>query len=339
MKLYMKPAIVFLLALLLVVTGCLKDKEFEDGKIQSVHTTGDQKVVELSLTATSTENYLRISMANSSNDTVFNLVPVTLASAKPATEDIKVTLIPNAALIGNYNAEHGTIHEEAPASAYTIDNPVATPGPGYVVTIPKGSYIGYLKLKIKPVNFLGHDYAFGFQISKIEPAGYLISSNLSTGVVAVGIKNKYDGVYSLRIKTIGWTNYGIADNATGDYPDDFWVVTAGANSVSLYNPTSGFADLQPAFTGTTGVPGTLGGPTGFGATTPLFVFDPVTDTLLSVSNTTPDDGRGRALSKNNNVRGSGYVAATKKIYAAYIMTQNGRPSQFIYDTLTYVGSR
>lgn len=339
MKLYMKPAIVSLLALTTVVAGCLKDDDFDDGAIQSLRSRGNQKIIEMSLTATSTENYLRINLDNHSRDTVFNLVPVTLAAGKAAEEDIKVTVVPNNALIGEANTAQGTLHEEAPASVYTIENPAATPGPGYVITIPKGSNVGYLRIKIKPVDFLGEDFALGYQISKVEPAGYLISSNISTGVVAIGIKNKYDGIYDLRINTVGWTAFGIADGVAGDYPDPFYLVTAGANSVSLYNPTSGYADLQPGFTGTTNVPGTIGAPTGFGATTPLFTFDPNTDTLVSVINTTPDDGRGRTLFKNDAVRGSRYDATTQTVYAAYVMTNNGRPNMFVYDTFTYVGPR
>ncbi|MBL0334798.1 MAG: hypothetical protein IPP73_05640 [Chitinophagaceae bacterium] len=64
--------------------------------------------------------------------------------------------------------------------------------------------------------------------------------------------------------------------------------------------------------------------------------------LVNVSNDIPDDGRGRAFRLNTaftSPTDSRYDPATKKIYAAYIMSQNGRPDQFIYDTLTYRGPR
>jgi len=42
---------------------------------------------------------------------------------------------------------------------------------------------------------------------------------------------------------------------------------------------------------------------------------------------------------NPAVTDSRYDPATQTIYAAYEMTQNGRPNQFIYDTLVYRGPR
>ncbi len=335
MKFY-KP-VIFSLILSFVMIGCLKDKNYDNRSIQSVRIGDTQKIVEIGLTSTSTDNHLVIAMKSLDHDTTIDLIPVIVNTADGAPEDVTVTLVSNPALIGNYNALNGTFHEQTPSNIFTIINPPSSDGTGYLVTIKKGSNVGFLQVKLRSDKYLGHDYAFGFQISKIDPPGYLISTNLSAGVVAIGIKNKYDGLYILRIKTVGWTSYGIADGVTGTYPGDFGLVTAGATSVSFSNPSSG--NLQPAFTGTPNVPGTIGGATAFGATSPLFVFDAGTDKLTSVTNTTPDDGRGRVFLLNPAITTSRYDGATKKIYAAYIMKQNGRPDQFIYDTLTYKGPR
>jgi Domain of unknown function (DUF1735) len=336
MKFY-KPVIFSLLLLSFFMTGCLKDKDYDNGSIQSVRSGDAQKLVEIALTATSIDNFLVISMNSSNTDTTIGLIPVIVNSADGATEDVNVTLVPNPALIGDYNANNGTLHEQAPASVFTIVNPPSSDGTGYIVTITKGTNTGFLQVKLKTSDYLGHDYAFGYQISKVDKSGYLVSSNLSTGVVAIGVKNKYDGNYTLKIETIGWTAYGIADGVTAIYPGNLGLVTASANAVTTTNPSAG--PLEPAFTGTAGVPGTIGGPTAFGATTPEFVFDLATDKITNILNTTPDDGRGRVLIPNPAVTDNRYDAATKTIYAAYIMKQNGRPNQFIYDTLKYVGPR
>lgn len=227
MKSYMKINLLLLVMLTIAATGCLKDKDYDDGVIQSLRSRGTQKVVEMSLTATSNLNYLNIAFDNEDKDTTFDLIPVTLADAKPAPEDIRVTLVPNPALIGSYNADHETAHEEAPANLYTVLNPAA-PGGGYVVTIPKGSNTGILELKINPRNFLGFDYALGFQISKIEPAGYIISTNLGSGVVAIGIKNEYDGIYDIK----GYALRAGDASLTGNFTDrEMPLVTSGATSV------------------------------------------------------------------------------------------------------------
>ena len=97
------------------------------------------------------------------------------------------------------------------------------------------------------------------------------------------------------------------------YPENIAMITASANSVALYNPV--FADgLVPAFT-------SGGDPTGFGAATPVFTFDLATNKLVSVVNSTPDDGRGRAFELNPAVTTSRFDPATKTIYAAYFLKQ------------------
>jgi hypothetical protein len=126
---------------------------------------------------------------------------------------------------------------------------------------------------------------------------------------------------------------------TADYPVDsdgmgIDMLTAGPNSNTIFNHYRG-DDLLPAFAVTaTGL-----SPTAFGATSPKFTFDDATNKLIKVENIIPDDGRGRTLLLNPAITDSRYDPATKTIYAAFIMTQNGRPNQFFYDTLTYIGPR
>lgn len=199
MKSYIKIYSLLLATMTVAFTGCLKDKEFKDGTIQSLRSEGAQKIIEIGLTATNTNNYQLISMPNINRDTTFNLVPVVLASTEPASTDIQVVLTLNEAAIGAWNdiSDPKTAHEQAPASTYTILNPPATGG-GWIVTIPKGSNVGYLRATVNPAaDFLGNDFALGFRINRIETSGYLISSNLSTGVVAIGIKNDYEGEYEV----------------------------------------------------------------------------------------------------------------------------------------------
>jgi len=178
--------------------GCLKDEGYDNREYQAgeTHNGGNQNVVSVALTATTTDNHLQLAFEKSDADTTINAIPVTLGG-QPATEDINVTLTYDPALLGDYNAAEGATHEEAPTNLYTVINPGDTAN-GYVVTIPKGANTGYLQIKLKPNDFLGFDYALGMQISKVEPAGYLIASNLSSGIVAIGVKNEWDGVYDYK---------------------------------------------------------------------------------------------------------------------------------------------
>jgi hypothetical protein len=311
-----------------LLSSCLKNTEgYDNYSEQSGRINGENKIIEMRLTAENSSNFLLQSFDAISNDTIINIIPVQLATPFNATEDITVTLTMKNTLIDDYNTANGTTYEPAPTALYTIQN-------NSKVVIKAGTRTGYLTAKIKPIDYLGHEYAFGYEITSIDKPGYLISGNIKKGVYSIGIKNRFDGGYSLRIRQTGWAAYGINDGLTFDYPkvngNSIGFVTAGANSfdTELYN---GFASLNPGFTPT-------GGATAFGATTPRFTFDN-NNKLINVQNTTPDDGRGRTLFVNPAITDSRYDPLTKTLYAAFVMTQNGRPNQFFYDTMTFIKAR
>jgi hypothetical protein len=228
MKLYNKLTALFAATALLGATGCLKDKDYDNGVNQSLRNTGEIQVASIGLTVASTNNHIVYSFDNSDVDTTFDLIPVQVSSANGAPEDVNVTLQIDEALLGNYNELNGTTHEEAPTSTYTILNPVDPDG-GYVVTVPKGSNTGYLRIKVKPSDFLGFDYALGFKITKASN-GFLISTNLGTGIAAIGIKNKYDGVYSYKGYSLRAGDAGLTGYFSGK---EMALVTAGVTSVKF----------------------------------------------------------------------------------------------------------
>lgn len=247
---------------------------------------------------------------------------IALEQAGVATKDVHITVSENNALLT------GDIIP-LPAGTYNINTTN--------IVIPAGqSFSDTLAITITNSMVLDPTriYGVGFTISAIDQ-GYKIAANQRNAVIAFSIKNKYDGAYNLTIKTTGWGAFTIADGVTGIYPGEIELITASDNSVSLYS-TDREDNLQPAFSG--GV-ASIGAPTAFGATTPLFVFNTTNDKLVDVQNTTADDGRGRELLLNPAVTDSRFDPATRTIYAAYIMKQNGRPDQFIYDTLSFVRER
>jgi len=323
MKIYKIKSIVLTVVLATGFAGCLKDKDYDNGLIQSVHSNGPTPaVVEIKLTAADVSNFLVVTFDNSPTDTVVDLIPVNFATHDAAPQDLHVTLTPNQSLVNDYNASNGTAYGD-PTALYTVED-------GGVVTIPQGQHTGFLKIKFRPSSFLGADWAIGFQITAIQEAGYVISGNLSKGIVAIAIKNKYDGNYNLTMKTVGWGAYDIADGQTFTWPSSVSMVTSGPNSVTILTTETGNA--QNAFDPD-------GNVASFGATAPQYIFDTTTNKLIDVKNLAPDDGRGRAFQLNPAVTDSRFDPTTRTIYAAYLMTQNGRPNQEIYDTLTYVSPR
>ena len=316
---FIKAPLILILVSMVILPACLKDKLFDDGQTQAF-VGSNTKVISLGLNVQSTNNSATYAYSNSPNDTTVQLVPVELGGSSAASGDVHVTLAVDSALIDSLNNADGSDFAFPPGLTF----------PSMVVTIPSGSRVGYLMAKLNPAQLIGLDNAIGFKIASVQESGYTISGNLSTGIVYVLIKNAFDGNYRLVQETVGWGQYGIADGQTFTWPNAvIFATTGGASNTFL---TSQNGTLQPAFTPT-------GGLTGFGATETNFTFDPVTGKLLSVANLVPNDGRNRQFAINPAVTDSRIDLSTNTVYAAYIMTQNGRSPQYFYDTLYYLGPR
>ncbi|WP_018617047.1 BT_3987 domain-containing protein [Segetibacter koreensis] len=237
------------------LSGCLKDKDFENGVIQSLHSENpNQNIVEISLTATSTDNFLLQGYDKSDKDTIIDFIPVNLVSTAVAAEDIHVTLALDTTLVSNYNTAHETNYVIPASSMYGIVNE------GSVVTIPKGSKTGYLQVKLKTADFLGGEWALAFTIKSVDKPNYIISGNLNTGIVAFSIKNEWDGTY---------TSNGYVYHPTASRPITNLTkvgATAGANSITMGLGDLGGAGYIALFTieGTkvtiTAAPGSAGAP-------------------------------------------------------------------------------
>lgn len=244
--------------------------------------------------------------------------------------DVTVTLAKDTAAITDYNKKDttgATNFEFLPDSTFSTTTPLT-------VVIPAGQKFGYLVVNINSSKVdLFTQYMLSYKIVGV-PSGSSISGTRSSVQYKVAIKNKYDGKYALRFELKGWAAYGIVSDGKShlwpnDIGEDVGVETSGPNTVVI---NIGDAYNQPGFT-------TALAATSFGATYPEYAFDLATDKLTDVYNLSADDGRGRKFKLNPNVTDSRYDPATKTIYAAYIMQQNGRPDQEIYDTLEYTGPR
>ncbi len=252
-------------------------------------------------------------------------IPVYLNSTTGTfSSDVTVTLAKDTAAISAYNATDttgATNFQFLPDSVYNSSVPLT-------VVIPAGQKFGYLTLNItsSKVNLFAQ-YMLSYKIVSV-PTGSAISDTRTSVQYKVAIKNRYDGIFSDVFQLSGWGAYGIiSDGMSHAWGSNVGIVTSGPNTV-LKDYDLGGDYGQIGFTAGLGA-------TSFGATKPQYTFDLATDKLTDVSNLTPDDGRGRKFKLNPAVTDSRYDATTGTIYAAYIMQQNGRPDQLIYDTLVY----
>ena len=225
MKRYITQLIFISSLLCIITTGCLKDDDFDNGSIQSVHTTGSTvKPIEIKLTAADATNFFVLAVDNSNNDTTVDLVPINLATADAAPEDIHVTVALDSNLVlvydttGTAAGTPGGDYQIPTSTMYTIINPE--------VIIPKGSHTGYLQIKFKPSDFIGGEWALGFKIASIKEAGYTISGNLNTGVTSIAVKNQYDGVYN----AVGYFTHPVY---FGDYNTEWICATSGPSSITF----------------------------------------------------------------------------------------------------------
>lgn len=181
--------------LLLAFTSCLKESaDFDSYKSQSVRSNGDVKIVAIGLDVKSNKQFFTAAYVSNDEKTEFK-VPIELCTSGVATEDVSVTVSVLDSVLTNLidsnrvNKSPDTLYTITPKSMYQVLNPNG------VVIIPKGSRIGYLRVQIKPSDFISIDpYVIPFTITAVNKP-YLISGNLQNGFIKIVIKNSYDGDY------------------------------------------------------------------------------------------------------------------------------------------------
>jgi Domain of unknown function (DUF1735) len=208
---------------------------------------------------------------------------------------IDVTIAKDATAVTNAG------YEFLPDSTYQLLNTTATVDPAtHLATFN-------LKLTTTKIN-LSHAYALGYKITSAT-GGAVLTTNKNNVVIAVGVKNIYDGVYLGRGYVLRAGDAVLTGHFSGV---EFGLVTFGAYS-------NDFDHLQVWGDGVSGV----------GIGIPRITVDPATN-LVTI--TSP----GGAI----NMPGypSRYVPATKTFYLGF--TWGGGPGvREAYDTLVYLRPR
>lgn len=317
MKLYYIKITLALAIVSFGMAGCLKDQPYEDQEIQSNRPEGNPRVIEMKITANNIRNFVSHAFDNGNNDTVVDLVPIHLATAGVAPEDINVTLEIKPELVDAYNTDKNTSYSIPSSSLVTILNPV--------VTIPKGSRTGYMQVKFKPSDIVGMELAYGLAITNIDKPGYNISGNLGTGVVGILIKNKYDGRYEVDGILVDAANGDLSSGPDGPYPFEVELRTTGANSVAMWVANIEYGHL-------------IGGNSYYGSFSPNFIFDPATNAIISVTNYHGQpSGNGRSAEIDPS--GDNKQNADKSIDVKYVMKQGGGTRTTFDEHFTYIGPR
>jgi hypothetical protein len=243
---------IFALAtLILTVAGC-KDDDFDNYKIQSVDNHGkDQNMVSTAVTATSNSEFIAYSVDASTDEGEIQLIPVVLTAKDVASRDIHVKFVPAPDSLDAYNAANETAYimpgaEGTPAFTLVDDG---------VATIPKGSSVGYLKIKTVTNDYFGdNQYAFAYRIESVQEPGYTISGNHNFGIAAVIPKNDFDGSYELgpgKVERFTAGTQNVGDPLQGDFTD-----LGPVNLVTTGKYTLAFGPLWATGDGVGGIDGT-----------------------------------------------------------------------------------
>jgi hypothetical protein len=308
-------------AVMVVATGCLKDKDFE-AQQYGIQITEIKAVAFPNANASPLGFGLDVS---ASPQVVNNLLFLTLETGSNAESDINVTITNTtgtqaAGDIAAYNAAHGTNIQVLPANLWSIP---------FTPTIAAGQKNIMLPFTITNTTGLNPNLAYGISLTITSASsGYQVAENQKNVIVIFSVKNKYDGVYTLR---------GRHHRPPYLFPFEveMHMVTLGPSSVYFYWPEVGSSG-HPIGIGPNNSYSWYGG-----AISPVLNFDPATDLVTSVNNLPPNTVNIQLHNTDPNLV-SRFEAATRTIYAYFFYT-TGAGQDFNNrgwsDTLYYIGPR
>jgi hypothetical protein len=262
----MKKISLILLAFTVVLaTGCLKDKGF-DNQEYGIKDPSGASTPGVGFNLKGGAGYIRtIGLDVSGNDQAIAPSNVTIGyyTATKAPKDIHVSIALDPSIIDDYNATNGTTIQELDPAVYTLasqDLVIAAGNQNTAINMVVNS-----TLTLNPST----TYAIAFRIVSADN-GVQIASNMDKNLLIFNIKNQYDGRYELTFTNFHPTLNPNELGATVEV--EMW--TSGPNSVKVYWPdNSGF--FNPSI-----INGALNA---FGNQEPEYTIDPTTN-AVTVSN-------------------------------------------------------
>jgi hypothetical protein len=251
-----------------------------------------------------------------SNNMVVDIAELRLYMRSWAKKEVKVKIQNDAAAVGDYNTENGTSYQSLPSSVYTFEDDE--------YTLTQEDRTASIKIRLDPANLLNGNYAIGLKITDVENGD--VSEVAHKIVVAISVKNKYDGRYNV----VG----SVVDAAgvyTGIHPRaNVELRTAGADAVDYLDPQYTVGpplenNVYVIVNASTGAPALL--------FAPRFTFNTTTDKCIRISDndaTMPD----ATISTPNQFT---ITSSSNKTFQIKYTAYAGRFT--VTETYTYVGPR
>lgn len=218
-------------------------------------------------------------------------------------QSLTVKLVADPTAIDDYDTANSASFIVLPSDAYTLLDDINA------VTFAPGEAVKQIKIRLdKSKISLSEQYALAF---KVEDAGSgaVVNPALSSAIYSIGVKNKWDGVYTVTGSYADLTNPAF----TGLYPYKWELQTNGPSScVVVDNENLG----APGFLFNTGASNSYYGNFGL-----VINFDPVTNAVTSVTNYYGQPASNTRSASLDPTGVNAYDADTKTIKIKYVMTQ------------------
>ena len=296
------------MSLFVAVTGCLKDKGFEDQKYGIQIVPGSRAVA----FPKAPNSPVIIGITGRATPLTVSGPAITIEGDGPATSDVSVKLAFNDALV---TAKGLTL---LPTGSYSLSTTTA------VIKSGK-SFDSTLKITLNNSNTLDPTKTYGVGISMTSvDGGYSLAENSKNIVIGFTIKNKYDGIYRLQ-------GYHNRTPYTFPYDVTIHMITQGANSVVFYWPEVK-SNGHPIGTG-------VGLTSWYGDQfQPLVTFNTTTDAVTNVSNNIVG-GTAMAVFTGTGAGVSRFDGTVNPAKMYVYWNYSGNPLRAFFDTLTYISPR
>lgn len=301
----------------LVLTSCLKDKDFENQK----YGIEIKEVKGIAFPQAAGGPYENSLQPIAGVQTIEG-PQITVEHPGAAAADVHIKVELNTSVAG-YTA--------LPAGVVT-----ATP---LDLVIPAGQKFTPSKIMFSVVNANTLDfretYAFSITITSVDQ-GYVIAENMKTVVYEITLPNPWDGLYRINASFFHPTNADIVGNFTFDDVE----LRRGSTALKVVM----FWRTWAAIPGGTGfahplLNQTTGNPTTFANQAPILTIDPTTNAVTNIDNKYEIEGVAGAVKYVLDPSYSNrYEPTTKTFYLQYMYTAAGGDRIFT-DTLTYLGPR
>lgn len=323
MKLFYK--ILFCSSTALFFTSCLKDDR------NLIDPANTNNVVEFANTANlvspTTSRYPLLSVNIPMLPSVTYNAVVSYSGANNAPEDITVEVdVADPSIITAYNTQNRppVPFVPVPTTLYSI--------PTKTVVIQKGTRQVNLPITFTNSNLLfAQGYALALTIKSVRPSNHIISGNFNTMLYSLNGINQLDGIYTLKYR-FGTNDRNFDITPVTWFYSDVTLVTASVNTSTMRNLNAGTSVTTGVHAATS-----IGLPTSIPTFVPLLTYDLASLRITNITNNTTTSPRTAV--PNPLVTDNRLDAASKTVFASFLLRETGRPDMIINDTLIYKSPR